>query len=401
MKKLGIGHTLGACFVAYITQAIVVNFAPLLFLTFISEFNISLTLIGLMITVNFGVQLLVDFAASLFVDKVGYRPCLLVAHAAACGGLLMLAFLPSALPVPRAGLFIASAVYAVGGGLLEVLVSPITEALPFQDKNSKMSLLHSFYSWGQVGVILLSTVFFLAFGIGNWRILACIWAAVPLLNGIFFMFVPLYKLVEEGARMPVRKLLSMRKFWLFALLMVCAGSIEQCVSQWASAFAESGLHISKSLGDILGPCMFALCMAVSRLSFSRFGERVDLRKSLLIAAAGCLVGYLLCIFSPVAVLSLIGCGIVGLFVAVMWPGTISFAAKECPWGGTAMFAFFALAGDAGCALGPTAVGAVSDAFGGNISYGLIVGALFTVIAAVVLLCSKTKRSKDLNDNLLK
>ena len=363
MKKLGIRHTLIACYTGYITQAIINNFAPLLFLTFVADFNISLTLISAMITVNFGVQLLVDLASTAFVDKLGYRPCLVAAHVCAGGGLILLAFLPSVLSVPWAGLFVASAVYAAGGGLLEVLVSPITEALPFEDKKSKMSLLHSFYCWGQTGVILLSTVFFKLFGIDRWQVLACVWAAVPLLNCVYCLFVPIYRLVEEHEKQPIKKVLATRQFWFFAVLMLCAGSSELAVGQWASAFAESGLHISKALGDLLGPCLFAVCMGTSRVLFSKFGERVNIRSALIVCSAGCVVGYALCILSPWAALALVGCGVVGLFVGVMWPATFSFAAQETPKGGTAMFALFALAGDLGCASGPTAVGALSDALG--------------------------------------
>lgn len=400
MKKLGVNHTLGACYIGYITQAIVVNFAPLLFVTFVADYNISLTLIGAMITVNFGVQLLVDLASSLFVDKIGYRPCLFAAHGFACVGLLLLAFLPDLLPVPWAGLFIASAVYAVGGGLLEVLVSPVTEALPFEDKKAKMSLLHSFYSWGQMAVILLSTLFsqFSASGTGGYSPVSG--RRVPLLNGVYFLFVPIYKLVEEGESQPVRQLLSTKKFWFFAILMVCAGSAEQAISQWASAFAESGLNISKTLGDILGPCAFALCMGVSRVLFSKFGERIPIRTALLIAGTGCIAGYAMCVFSPVSVLALVGCGVVGFFVGIMWPGVFSFAARECPKGGTAMFAFFALAGDVGCSLGPTAVGALSDTFG-SISFGLGAARWFPVLAVAVIFFSKTGKRKqdDLPQNL--
>lgn len=249
MKKLGPGHTLAACFVGYITQAIVVNFAPLLFVTFNQSYGISLTLIGLMITVNFGVQLLVDLISAKFVDKLGYRPCAVAAHLFCCAGLVLLAILPNVLPSPAAGLFIASAVYAAGGGLIEVLISPIVEACPYQKKKSVMSLLHSFYSWGQVAVVALSTLFFVLAGIDRWLILSLIWAAVPLLNAVYFLFVPIYPLVEEGEE-PVKpcSLLRSGMFWFFVVLMLCAGSAEQSVSQWASAFAEEGLGVSKTTG---------------------------------------------------------------------------------------------------------------------------------------------------------
>lgn len=385
MKKLGSGHTLAACFAGYITQAIVVNFAPLLFLTFNQSYGISLTLIGLMITVNFGVQLTVDLLATKFVDTIGYRPCAVAAHVFCCAGLVLLAFLPDVLPSPAAGLFIASAVYAAGGGLIEVLISPIVEACPFERKKSVMSLLHSFYSWGQVAVVALSTLFFVCAGIENWCILALAWAAIPLLNAIYFLFVPIYPLVEEGQEpVKLRTLLRSGMLWLFILLMLCAGSAEQSVSQWASAFAEAGLGVSKTLGDLLGPCMFAAMMGASRLLFAKFGEKMQLHTALLVAACGCVAGYLLCAFSPVAWLGLAGCALVGFSVGILWPGTVSFASARMPRGGTALFALLALAGDVGCMAGPSAVGAIADAFSGDLHTGIAFGLTFPAAMAVAL-----------------
>lgn len=394
MKKLGPGHTLAACFTGYITQAIVVNFAPLLFVTFNTTYNISLTLIGLMITVNFGVQLTVDLLAAKFVDRIGYRPCAVAAHVFCCAGLVLLAVLPDVLPSPAVGLFIASAVYAAGGGLIEVLISPIVEACPYQKKKSVMSLLHSFYSWGQVAVVALSTLFFVCAGIGNWVILALVWAAVPLANAVFFLFVPIYPLVEEGqaAEKPA-SLLRSGLFWFFIVLMICAGGCEQAVSQWASAFAEEGLGVSKTVGDLLGPCLFAGMMGVSRVLFAKFGERIRLRLALLIAAGGCIAGYVLCAFSPFAWLGLAGCGIVGLSVGILWPGTISFASSRMPRGGTALFALLALGGDVGCMAAPSAVGALADVFGGDIRIGIAFGLLLPVLMFAVLLISLLRRNR--------
>lgn len=394
MKKLGSGHTLAACFVGYITQAIVVNFAPLLFVTFNQSYGISLTLIGLMITVNFGVQLLVDLISAKFVDKLGYRPCAVAAHLCCCAGLVLLAILPNVLPSPAAGLFIASAVYAAGGGLIEVLISPIVEACPYQKKKSVMSLLHSFYSWGQVAVVALSTLFFVLAGIDRWLILSLIWAAVPLLNAVYFLFVPIYPLVEEGEE-PVKpgSLLRSGMFWFFVVLMLCAGSAEQSVSQWASAFAEEGLGVSKTTGDLLGPCMFAAMMGLARVLFARFGEKLKLRTALFAASCGCAAGYILCAFSPFAWLGLVGCGVVGLSVGILWPGTISLASSRMPRGGTALFALLALAGDVGCMAGPSAVGAVADAFSGDLHIGIAFGLFFPVLMAVVLLAYSIRKRR--------
>ncbi len=394
MKKLSAKYTIAGCYLGSFTQAITANFIPLLFLTFHSDYGISLTLIGTLITVNFGTQLLTDLIASKIVDKIGYRPCLVAAELLSGGGLILIAVLPELLSVPVAGLYIASIVYAVGSGRIEVLVSPVVEACPTKNKKAAMGFLHSCYSWGQVIVIALSTLFFVLAGIDNWKILAFLWAIIPFADAVFFLFVPLYPLVKEGKGLTIKELLKTKTFWLFAILMMCAGSSEISVSQWASAFAEAGLGVSKTVGDLLGPCMFAVFMGTARVLYSVFGSRMNIRISLLIGAIGCGVGYLMCSFSPVPAIGLAGCAMVGLFVGIMWPGLLSFASEKIPKGGTAMFAFLALAGDVGCMAGPSAVGAVSDAFGGDLNIGLSVGLIFIAIMIGTLIFFRGKDSAE-------
>lgn len=392
MKALSSRHTVTACYVGYITQAIVNNFAPLLFVTFQTAFDVSLTLLGMLITVNFGVQLCVDLLSAKIVDKLGYRPCMVAAHLFVAAGLLLFALLPGILMQPVVGLFIGSGVYAVGGGLIEVLVSPVVESCPTKNKKAAMSMLHSFYCWGHVAVVALSTLFFSLAGTEHWQVMACIWAAIPLCNAVYFLFVPLFPVVEEGKGMTIRKLFATPVFWLLFVLMFCAGSSEQAVSQWASAFAESGLHVSKVLGDLLGPCLFAVCMGLSRLLYSLFGGKLRMRPSLSVAALGCIGGYALCAFAPASlpVLGLIGCGIVGFSVGILWPGTFSLSTARLPQGGTAMFALLALAGDVGCAAGPSAVGALSDALGGDLRMGIAFGIFFPLLMLVALFFFREK-----------
>ena len=392
MKALSSRHTVTACYVGYITQAIVNNFAPLLFVTFQTAFDVSLTLLGMLITVNFGVQLCVDLLSAKIVDKLGYRPCMVAAHLFVAAGLLLFALLPGILPQPVVGLFIGSGVYAVGGGLIEVLVSPVVESCPTKNKKAAMSMLHSFYCWGHVAVVALSTLFFSLAGTEHWQVMACIWAAIPLCNAVYFLFVPLFPVVEEGKGMTIRKLFATPVFWLLFVLMFCAGSSEQAVSQWASAFAESGLHVSKVLGDLLGLCLFAVCMGLSRLLYSLFGGKLRMRPSLSVAALGCIGGYALCAFAPASlpVLGLIGCGIVGFSVGILWPGTFSLSTARLPQGGTAMFALLALAGDVGCAAGPSAVGALSDALGGDLRMGIAFGIFFPLLMLVALFFFREK-----------
>ena len=384
--KLTYRHTIRACLTGYIVQAVIVNFAPLLFLTFQASYGIPLTQITMLVTVNFGVQLLVDLLSAGFVDKIGYRVSIGIAHLTAAAGLIMLAVLPDVLPTPFYGLLAAVVVYAVGGGLLEVLVSPIVESCPTDNKAGTMSLLHSFYSWGQVGVVLLSTVYFAVFGTARWKILAMLWALLPICNFFVFTRVPIAPLVKEGERgLSLRELFSRRIFWLFFLMMLCAGASEQAVSQWASTFAEQSLGVSKTVGDLAGPMAFAVCMGVARSFYGNYGEKVDLDGFMIGSAALCVLSYLLLSLVPVPALGLVGCALCGVSVGIMWPGTLSKAAATLRGGGTAMFALLALAGDLGCSGGPTLAGMVSAAAGDELRAGLLAAVVFPLVLLLGLL----------------
>lgn len=388
-------HTIFACFVGYIVQAIVNNFAPLLFLTFRESYGISLSKITLLVSFNFIVQLTVDLLSAFFVDRIGYRASALLAHGCCAAGFIALAALPELLPDPFIGLLIAVLIYAVGGGLLEVLVSPIVEACPSDNKQTAMSLLHSFYCWGQVGVILLSTLFFYIFGIGNWRILAVIWAILPLANLVLFTRVPIGELLPEGEKsVGLGGLLKSGTFRLMMLLMLCAGASEMAVSQWASAFAEIGLGITKTLGDLAGPMMFALLMGISRAFYGKYGGKIRLERFMTVCGIVCTGGYLLTALSPVPLLSLIGCGLCGVSVGIMWPGTFSLASAGIRGGGTLLFALLALAGDLGCTLGPSVVGNVAELNGGDLGSGLLFGTLFPLLLTVGLAVNGAKKKKE-------
>lgn len=376
-------HTLAACYLGYITQATVNIFAPLLFLTLQSEYHISLEKITFLVTLNFSIQLLVDLLSAKFIDRIGIRASILAAHLLAAFGLAGLGALPELMD-PYTGLLLSVCCYAVGGGLIEVLVSPIAEACPTQHKEASMSFLHSFYCWGCMLVILGSTAFFALVGISHWRTLACLWAIIPLMNFLYFTQVPIAPLVEEGHAMPMSSLFRSRLFWLLALLMVCAGASELSMSQWASAFAESGLGVSKALGDLAGPCFFALLMGLSRVIYARISQRVELTRFMAWCGALCIASYLLAVFAPWPLLSLLGCGLCGFSVGIMWPGTFSLAARGLPAGGTAMFALLALAGDLGCTSGPTIVGLVSGLYGGQLRTGLLAAIVFPLLLVLLL-----------------
>ncbi len=386
-------RTMYACFAGYIVQAIVNNFVPLLFITFQKSYGISLAKITFLITFNFGIQLLVDLLSAGFIDRIGYRASILTAHVCSGAGLLCLAVLPGLLPDPFLGLLISVTIYAVGGGLIEVLVSPIMEACPFDNKKGIMSLLHSFYCWGHVGVVLISTLFFACFGTESWQILAVFWAIIPLANTFIFAGAPIASLKEEaGEDMPVRILLSMKTFWVMILLMLCAGACEQAVSQWASAFAEKGLGISKTAGDLAGPMTFALLMGSSRALYSRLSQKLDLLTALMGSGLLCLFSYLLITLAPWAPVQLLGCALCGFSVGILWPGTFSLASERLR-GGTAMFALFALAGDLGCSLGPTLVGSVSGMAGDELQAGILAAVCFPVLLLLGLLQLHTTKRK--------
>lgn len=371
-------HTLRASYLGYVTQAIVNNFAPLLFLTFQSDFGTPLSQITLLVSVNFGVQLLTDLLASHYASRIGYRPLIVAAHLFAAVGLAGLGVLPNLFNSPFSGLLAAVCLTSVGGGLIEVLISPIVEACPTTHKSSTMSLLHSFYCWGHVFVVVISTLFFAILGIKNWRLLSFLWSILPLCNALYFCIVPLRTLEESGADIPARRLLQLRLFWIFVLLMVCAGAAEQAMSQWVSAFAEAGLGVSKAVGDLAGPCLFAVLMGTARLLHAKFGHSGKEARIMTLSAVGSACGFFIAAVSPLPVLSLLGCALCGLSAGVLWPCTFSLASRECS-GETAMFALLALAGDLGCSVGPSLVGIVAAFSGGNLRAGLCIAALFPIL----------------------
>lgn len=388
-------RTVTACFVGYIVQAIINNFTPLLFLTFQKSYQIPLSQITLLVTLNFGVQLLVDLLSVSFVDRIGYRASMVLAHVLSAAGLILLTVLPEVFASPFAGILAAVMVYAVGGGLLEVLVSPVVESCPSDNKEKAMSMLHSFYCWGYAGVVLLSTLFFRLFGIQNWKILALIWAVVPIWNAFVFTKVPIAPLIAEGEKgLRLGELFRLRVFWLLIVMMLCAGASEQAVSQWASAFAEKGLHISKTAGDLAGPMAFAVLQGTSRVFYGKYGDKIDLDRFMLYSCLLCILSYLGISMLGIPQLNLAACALCGLSVGILWPGTFSKAAAALPRGGTAMFAMLALAGDVGCSLGPTVVGAVSGMLGDNLKAGVLAGIVFPVIlTAGILISRKAKTAK--------
>lgn len=386
--------TLIACYLGFITQAIAANFAPLLFLKFHKDYGIPLGKIALISTMFFLTQLIIDVLCAKYVDRIGYRKSVVASEVCFAAGLVGLAFLPEMFSDPFIGIIISVIVYAIGSGLLEVLGSPIVEACPFEHKEAVMSLLHSFYCWGSVGVVVLSTLFFAVFGIDNWKWLACILALLPLYNIYNFATCPIEHLTEEGQGMKIGSLLRVPLFWVSIILMVCAGASELSMAQWASAYAESALGLSKTIGDLAGPCMFAVTMGISRVIYGKYGDKMDLMKFMLGSGSLCLVCYLMASISPNPVVGLIGCIVCGFSVGIMWPGTISISSKQLPTGGTAMFALLAMAGDLGGAFGPSLVGNITQQANDNLQKGMLAGCVFPLVLIIALLIMRRFRSEN-------
>lgn len=385
-------NTMYACFVGYIVQAIINNFVPLLFLTFEKSYGIPLNQITMLITFNFGIQLVIDLLSAKFVDKIGYRISIVLAHIFSAAGLICLVILPDICANAFVGLLISVVIYAVGGGLIEVLISPIVESCPSDNKEKAMSLLHSFYCWGHVAVVLISTLFFKIWEIEHWKILALIWALIPIANGIVFCKVPIASLMEEGEKgMSIKELFQNKVFWILMLMMVCAGASEQGVSQWASTFAEQGLGVTKAIGDLAGPMSFAILMGSARAFYGKFGDRMDLDKFMLGSSVLCVLSYLCISVSPSPVLSLVGCAVCGLSVGILWPGTFSKASVALRKGGTAMFALLALAGDVGCAGGPTVVGFASGLASDDLKKGILAGMGFPIFMLLSIFLLKREK----------
>ena len=384
--------TIVACFLGYIVQAIVNNFIPLLFITLQDTYQIPLSQITLLVTINFSIQLLIDMLASIFMDRIGYRASGVIAHICSAAGLILLTVLPNVMD-PFMGILLSIMVYAIGGGIIEVLVSPVMESCPTDNKEKAMSLLHSFYCWGHVGVVLISTLFFAWAGIQNWRILAVAWAVIPLINTYIFARTPIAPLISEGEKgMSIAQLFRSKVFWILMLMMVCSGASEQAVGQWASAFAEHGLHLTKALGDLVGPMLFAVMMGLARVFYGKYGDRINLERFMTLSAAVCVCAYLMISLSPWPVLSVVGCALCGLTVGIMWPGTFSRAAVALRNGGTAMFALLALAGDLGCSSGPTLVGFVSGLAGDNMKLGILMALVFPLLMLLCLLRGRQEKA---------
>ena len=381
-----------ASYIGYVVQAITINFTPLLFVCFMGQYSLSMREISALVTLTFVFQFSIDFLSVFLLRRVGYRALVLAAHALSCAGLVLLCVLPEIMD-SFLGLCIAVGVYSSGSGFIEVVVSPIIESCPSRNKAAQMSFLHSFYCWGQVAAVGISTLYFAFFGVEAWKTMTLIWACIPLLNILLFSLCPLDVDVTIGTSKPLRALFGRRDFLLLMLIIMCSGAAEIALSQWASAYCETALGVPKTVGDIAGPMGFAVCMGISRLGYAVLGDRLKLEWCMLASSVLCAIGYLIVSLSPSAVLSLVGFGVCGLSVGVLWPGAFSLASKRVEGGGS-MYALLSFSGDAGCTIGPLVCGLCASSFGDDIGIGLLISTVFPLALCIFMLCFNALGEKD-------
>lgn len=373
-----------ACFIGFVVQAIINNFLPVLFIIFYSKpYNLNYEQLGRLLFINFFVQLVVDALTPIIVKKIGYRGASVACHALAAAGLCMLGILPWAFPTHIYTCLVAAiVVYASGSGIIEVCISPIVEMLPGDKKGADMAFTHSFYCWGQMFTVLVSTLLIAVIGQSYWHIIPIIWAIIPLFNMFNFMRVPIVEVPEESASKTAKTLFKNRDFWVFVVVMICAGASEITMAEWASIFTQQALGVSKTVGDLLGPCAFAICMGSGRVIFGLLDGKFNPKKALIInniLCVACYVGVALC---NINWLSLVVCALCGFTVSLSWPGTYSMAARHFTTGGTLMFSVLALSGDLGCSMGPWIMGIVAN--NTNLQTGFLVSAIFPTIMVAVL-----------------
>ncbi|MCQ2069739.1 MAG: MFS transporter [archaeon] len=381
-------HTFNACYITYVIQAALVTLAPLLFVTFSEEFSLGLDEITLLTTLNFGIQLVFDIISTKVIDRVGFRSAMIVSHILVSTGLVTMAFAPYVLDSPYMGLVLGTLVYGAGGGISEVVVNPIVVSCPVEDRSKALTILHSFFCWGQAIVVVLCTLFFVLFGTAQWSVMLCLWAVLPIANTAYVSLVPMADgkvSGNDGNR--INGLLKLKVFWLFVVLMLCGGAAEHAMGQWASAFAEETLGISKTAGDLVGLGLFAVFMAVARTIYGKSGEGTDLYRYMLLSTLMCIVCLAVAAFSPYPWLALAGCALCGFATGIYWPGTLGMSSTAIPMGGTAMFALLSLAGDVGCSTGPTVVGFAADLGGGSLAFGLATAIVFPLIMVACLVVS--------------
>lgn len=366
------GLTKVACYIGYVVQAVVNNLLSLLFVIFNAQpYNISLEKLGSIIFINFAAQLFIDYISVFFTSRFGYKKCVVFAQATSVVGFVLLGFLPRVIE-PYFGILFSILFLAVGSGLIEVLISPIIEALPSDNKASNMSFLHSFYCWGQVLTVIGTTALVFALGNDKWFYIPFVWSIIPFINTLLFTRCDILELENNSAHSSALSLLKNKSVYKYMVFMFCAGASEITMVQWSSFFVEKGFGTEKWLGDLIGPCLFAVLMGIGRIGYGILGKKVSLERLLCYFSALCFVCYLVVALSNNGIICALGCAVCGLSVSVMWPGVISLSAEKFHSSGTAIFSLMAMLGDIGCAVGPWILGLIAEyAFDYNLGRHLI------------------------------
>lgn len=389
--KINYTPTKISAYVGYFVQAIVNNFLPILFVAFQDIYGIGYEKLGRLIVFNFITQMVTDILSPKIISLLGYRKTAVMCQLIAALGLTLAAVLPNVLPNAYIGIVLAVIVYAFASGLMEVIISPMIEMLPTSNKSGNMSLLHSFYCWGQAITTVGTTLLLSAFGYRGWTYIPLIWAIVPFINAFSFIRVPIVEPQPERKSDSFRVLFSDRRFRVFMLIMLCAGASEIAMAEWASVFAQNALGVSQIAGDLAGPCAFSLFMGLGRLLYAAFSEKISYRSTVIVLGLCCAVCYYIAAFASIPIFALAACALCGFTVSILWPGTISAGAVAFPRGDAVMFSVFAMCGDIGCCIGPWLLGVVAEHFTLNI--GFAVSSFFPLLmVALAIFFIKEQRS---------
>ncbi len=405
-----------ACYGANVTMSIVGNMSSLLFLTFRSLYNLSFSLLGSLVLINFATQLIIDLAFSFFSHKFNISKSVKIAPVLGAIGLLFYASAPFLFKnAVYFGLALGTVIFSAASGLNEVLISPVVAALPSENPERDMSKLHSTYAWGVVAVVIVSTLFLFAFGSKRWYVLPILFTSVPIFSTVMFFGATLPPLDTPQKASGAVSMLKNKTLWTCVIAIFLGGACELVMTQWCSSYLEQALGIEKIWGDIFGVATFALMLGLGRTLYAKYGKNIE--KVLLLSGVGATVCYLICILSPLPVFGLFACALTGLCVALMWPGSLVVAANRITSGGVFIYAIMAAGGDLGAAIGPQLTGIVADVVTAStfasswatkwglsveqlsMKLGMCVGLVFSLLAVLVFLHIWRTKKPPLESNL--
>ena len=378
------------CYLFYVLQGTLLNLTPLLFVPLMEQYGLSYMKLGALASVNFATQLIVDIVLSKLTDKHRYRISLRLSASAAFIGYMIFAWAPGRLGDPYTWLLIGTVVYSIGAGLMEITISPLIHALPDKAKGKSMAILHSFYAWGVVLTVIVSTSVLAIIGRDKWNFIVTGWLIVPVIGFILSCIMPVPK-PESGENERTAgsfRILIKPAFILFLAMIFFGSCAEAVMTQWSSAFLERAVGLDKLIGDIAGMSMFALMLGLCRMASAALDKKISLSTYMMLGTIGAVICYIIVSVSNVAAVSLIFCALTGFMVGMLWPGTLVLAADAFPKAGAWLFAYLAVAGDLGGVFGPWITGAIADRSGLNA--GLGAAAIFPVIGLICMIIYKRR-----------